>query len=363
VKPRLIGLGTANPPLRITQDDAARTAAVYGPRTPEERRIHRVLYRRTGVSSRASVTLTADDGQPVPGPLLAAPRNDMDRGPGTRQRLEIYETEAPVLAALAARRALDDADVAPEEIDQLIVVTCTGFMAPGIDVFLVRELGLGSDTGRLQVGFMGCHGAFVGLRQAAALAGADPRSTVLVVAVELCSLHFQYGWDPQQVVANALFADGAAACVVRGPVASSGDGLRLNAHASWLDEGTEEAMTWRIGDHGFQMTLSASVPERIGRSLPGRLEPWLAAHGVGLGEVGSWAVHPGGPRVLTSVARALDLAPGTLDLSRKVLAEHGNMSSPTILFVLEALKAVDAPRPWVALAFGPGLTTEAVLLT
>lgn len=361
--PYLAGLGTAVPPLAIGQDAASRLAAAYGAEGAGKERIHRVLYRRSGVRSRASVALRLQDGTPDPGWLFRQPREMEDRGPGTRRRLKIYEREAPALAAQAAGRALSDAGVGPREVDQLVVVTCTGFMAPGLDVMLVRGLGLRRDVGRTQVGFMGCHGAFVGLRQAAALTSARPATTALVVAVELCSLHFQYGWDPAQVVANALFADGAAAAVVRGPEASGGEGeLALEAQASWLDEASEDAMTWRIGDHGFRMTLSAAVPERIQRGLRSQIEPWLETHGLSLRDVATWAVHPGGPRILTAVTRALDLPDDALAVSRGVLADHGNMSSPTILFVLERLLWARAPRPWVALAFGPGLTTEAALL-
>jgi len=304
-----------------------------------------------------------DGDRTVPGPLLKLPRRPGDLGPGTRKRLDVYEDQAPSLAANAARSALENAGLDGSSVDQLIVVTCTGFMAPGIDVSLVRKLGLRRDVRRLQVGFMGCHGAFVGLRQAAALGAADPQSTVLLVAVELCSLHFQYGWEPSQIVANALFADGAGACVIQGAEAAPPDGLRLEAHASWLDDASEEAMTWRIGDNGFQMTLSAEVPRRIQDGLANRLGDWLGERDLGLGDIGGWAVHPGGPRILTAVSRALNLPNDALAASKSILSEHGNMSSATIFFVLESLLQVATRRPWVALAFGPGLTIEAALLT
>ena len=361
--PHLDGLGTATPPVSIDQDAAARVAVVYGALSAAQERIHRVLYRRSGVRSRAGVALRLVDGTPDAYGLFPPPLGAGDRGPGTRRRLEVYEEQAPPMAAAAARRALTDAGIGAEEVDHLVVVTCTGFMAPGLDVSLVRELGLRGDIARTQIGFMGCHGAFVGLRQAAALTSAQPGSTALVVAVELCSLHFQYGWDPARVVANALFADGAAAAVVRGPEAGDDrETLVLEAHGSWLAEASADAMTWRIGDHGFEMTLSAAVPELIRQGLRGQIEPWLATRGLGLEDVATWAVHPGGPRILTAVSRALELSDGALRVSRDVLADHGNMSSPTILFILERLRLAGAPRPWVGLAFGPGLTTEAALL-
>ncbi len=362
MKPWLSGLGTAVPPLAIGQEEAGRLAAAFGPGTAAEQRIHRVLYRRTGVASRSSVTLALRDGVVTAGGLFRPPSGPGDPGPGTAERLSLYEREAPGLAVTAAKRALAAAGAEPDAVDHVVVVTCTGFMAPGIDVALVRGLGLRADVGRVQVGFMGCHGAFVGLRQAAALATADPSATVLVVAVELCSLHFQYGWDPARVVANALFADGAGAAVVRGAEAGCPGGLRMEAHGSWLGEGSEDAMTWRIGDHGFRMTLSAAVPEEIRAGLGEQIGPWLEQQGLGIAGVPTWAVHPGGPRILTAVTAALDLPEGSMDVAREVLRDHGNMSSPTVLFVMERLLAGGAPRPWVALAFGPGLTTEALLL-
>jgi len=361
-QPILAGVGTASPRLAITQKRAAELTCGYGPRSPDEERIHRVLYRRTGVRTRGSVILEGPEDDPRPGGPFGAPAGPEDAGPGTRTRMEIYEREAPPLAAAAAAAALADAGVGGGRISHLVVVTCTGFVAPGLDTFLVGNLGLRHTAPRIQVGFMGCHGAFVGLRTAAALAATDPAAAVLVVAVELCSLHFQYGWNPEQIVANALFADGAGAAVVRAAGTGPGRPLALAAHGSWLAPDSEPAMTWRIGDHGFQMTLSAEVPGLIRSTLRGQVEPWLAAQGLALDDVATWAVHPGGPRILTAAADALELPPDALAVSREVLADHGNMSSPTILFILRRLLDADAPRPWVALAFGPGLTTEALLL-
>jgi predicted naringenin-chalcone synthase len=361
VSAALLGIGTATPRGSVSQQRAAELAAAYAPGGSDQQRLLKVLYRRTGVERRGSVVLGGTPDAPAPGPLFPLPSDDGDRGPGTRARMEVYEREAPALALAAASAALTDADVQSERISHLVVVTCTGFVAPGLDVWLVRKLGLPSSTARVQVGFMGCHGAFVGLRTAGALAATDADARVLMVAVELCSLHFQYGWEPEQVVANALFADGAAAAVI-GPEQAVAGALRLAAHGSWLAPGTEDAMTWRIGDRGFEMTLSAEVPLRIRESLREQVAPWLEANGQTLEGIRSWAIHPGGSRIVTAVGQALGLVPAALEASRSVLAQHGNMSSPTILFVLDRLRREDAPRPWGAVAFGPGLTTEAMLL-
>jgi len=184
---------------------------------------------------------------------------------------------------------------------------------------------------------------------------------VLLCAVELCSLHFHYGWDPEKVVANALFADGAGAMVIASDGRDSSDAWQVTANGSCLVPDSEDAMTWRIGDHGFEMTLSPRVPSLVGTCLRPWLVQWLAEHGLTLRDVRSWAIHPGGPRILEAIAQALGLTPDATRFSAQVLAECGNMSSATMLFLLERLRRSGAPRPCVALGFGPGLVVEAAL--
>lgn len=231
-----------------------------------------------------------------------------------------------------------------------------------MDITLIKRLGLPPGAGRTHIGFMGCQGALNALRVAAAFAETEPTACVLVCAVELCSLHFQYGADAERAVANALFADGAAAVVVGSAARSQTAAWRVAASGSCLFPASEDGMTWRVGDHGFEMTLSARVPALIASRLRPWLTSWLGDRGLTLGRVGSWAVHPGGPRILQAVVSSLGLAPEAVEVSRRVLAKHGNMSSPTILFVLDRLQRAQAPRPCVALGFGPGLVAEATLL-
>jgi predicted naringenin-chalcone synthase len=211
---------------------------------------------------------------------------------------------------------------------------------------------------------MGCHGAFNTLRVADAFAATRADAVVLVVCVELCSLHFQYGDHDDHVVANSLFADGAAAAVCRtaAPQPAAARPWRLVHQASRVLPGSLREMGWLIGDHGFEMSLSARVPDLIAAHLPPAVAAMLTAAGVAPDAVATWAVHPGGPRILSAVEAALALPPEALAASRGVLAEHGNMSSATILFVLDRLCAADAPGPCVALAFGPGLSVELAVL-
>jgi predicted naringenin-chalcone synthase len=228
-----------------------------------------------------------------------------------------------------------------------------------VDFELIRALKLARTVERTHLGFMGCHGALNGLRVARALAMAEPGARVLLCAVELCSLHFHYPWNPKKLVANALFADGAAALV--GAADAGGEGWRAVASGACLFPNSAWAMTWSVGDHGFEMTLSTKVPELIARCLRPWLESWLAKHGLRIQEIQSWAVHPGGPRIVSAVEEALALPRECTAISWEVLADCGNMSSPTVLFILERLRCRGRPRPCVALGFGPGLAAEAAL--
>ncbi|WP_165227332.1 type III polyketide synthase [Aquisphaera insulae] len=355
------GIGTALPPHRIDQADAARIAWEYACETPSQERLFATLYRRAGVEGRGCVVLDRSDG-----PLEGRQSFYGVNPPTTLERMLRYEAEAGPLGVGACRAAFEAAGVEPGRVTHLVTVSCSGFYAPGYDIALFKQLPLRPGTARTHVGFMGCHGALNGIRAARAFVDADPDACVLLCALELCSLHHQYGWDADRIVSNALFADGAAALVALPGSRSEGrDGrgpLRVVASGSTLIDDSEDAMSWRIGDHGFRMTLSSRVPDLIGEHLRPWLEGWLAGQGRDLASIGSWAVHPGGPRILSAVAEALALPPSSLDVSQRVLADHGNMSSPTILFILDRLAREDAPRPWLALAFGPGLAVEAALI-
>jgi predicted naringenin-chalcone synthase len=355
----ILGWGTALPPTSVPQGEAAAFAVNLNGLSAAQARLVPGLYRRTGIQTRCSVLARAVADGGVSQDFYPRAQTPEDRGPTTHERMRIWAEAAPPLARDAARRALQAASLPPEAITHVVTVTCSGFTAPGIDFSLIRDLGLSPTTERIQVGFMGCHGALNGLKTAAALAAQHPRARVLLCAVELCSLHYQYGGDPDRVIANALFADGAAA-VVLGQAAAP-RAWRVRATGSCLFANSQDAMTWNIGDHGFVMTLSARVPELIESHLRPWLEGWLGSLGLFPGDIGSWAVHPGGPRIVQAVQGALGLPEGHVAESLAVLRELGNMSSPTILFILSRLAAREAPRPCLALAFGPGLVAEAAL--
>ncbi len=362
VKLHLSGLGTAVPPGVLKQSDAAESSPAFCAADGRQARALRILYGRSGVETRNTVVLRADQG-PLQErvPFYPAAIGPEDRGPTTGERMAWYEAEAPPLAETAARRALEDASTPVEAITHLVTVSCTGFFSPGLDATLIDALGLPRTVHRTHVGFMGCHGALNGLRVAASQAW-EAEARVLLCAVELCSLHFAYGWDSEMMVANTLFADGAAAVV--GTAVQNGEtpGWSVQAQGTFLMPMSGDAMSWRIGDHGFRMTLSAEVPALIQAHLGEWLKGWLKGQGLCVDNVGSWAVHPGGPRILEAVEDGLALENGALDVSRDVLRRHGNMSSPTVLFVLERLRKEGTALPCVALAFGPGLVVEAMLV-
>jgi predicted naringenin-chalcone synthase len=365
--PIIAGIGAAVPDGSASQAEALQFALATHHGQDDLARLLPVLYRRSGVEQRGSV-LT--DGQARA--FFPPARDPGDRGPGTAVRLVRYAREAAPMAARAALAALDEAGASPRQVSHLVTASCTGFDAPGIDAQLIHRLGLSPEIGRIHVGFMGCHGAINALRVARALASEDPASVVLVCAVEVCSVHYHYGGDAEKLVANALFADGAAAAVVRG-AAQAGDGAQRQDHAvcqlrafgSCLLPESADAMTWRIGDHGFEMTLSPRVPDLVRSRLGPWISRWLNRHGMAIGDIRSWAVHPGGPRILTSAAEGLGLDERAMGASRRVLARHGNMSSPTVLFIVEEFRRAgdgEALWPCVMLGFGPGLVIEAALL-
>ena len=360
---RLIGIGTAVPDQSIPQEEAAGLWASFAGVEGRRAKIVQALYRRSGVKKRHSVLLedSGDPSRPTQTFFEKALTED-DLGPTTHARMKRFESDAPGLARQAAEAALTDAGINSSEVTHLVTVSCTGFFAPGLDTTMVDLLGLDPTVERTHVGFMGCHGALNGLRVASSFAGADSETRVLVSSVELCTLHMSYAWDPDLLVANSLFGDGAAAVVGVGEGAPFPDGSwHLASSGTCRLPDSADAMSWRIGNHGFQMTLSTSVPDTIQTHLRGWLEDWLAGQGLSLDQVATWAVHPGGPRILTAVEHALDLPQDASSVSRGVLSEFGNMSSATILFILDRLRKRDAPRPLVALAFGPGLVAEAAL--
>ncbi|MEM7312008.1 MAG: type III polyketide synthase [Planctomycetota bacterium] len=361
----ILSIGTASPEFKIQQSDAAELAQSFtGNDGPRSLQVLQKLYERTGVHTRHSVLLkSSSNGAPANQDFYPV-GSPGELGPSTADRMLAYQSYAGKLACQAATEALHLAKVPADQISHLITVSCSGFAAPGVDIELITELGLSADVARTHVGFMGCHGSLNGLRMARAIAESDPSANVLLCAVELCSLHYQYGSERDQMVANALFSDGAAAVVgtsSTGPYESTTN-MELTANGSSIIPDTRDMMGWRIDDHGFCMTLSPQVPAIINEQLAPWMDAWLKSHSLTRADIQGWCVHPGGPRILQATEDSLELSSDALAPSRQILSQFGNMSSPTILFVLQNMLAQATKTPIVMLGFGPGLAIEAALI-
>ena len=321
-------------------------------RTQLEQRKRRLFDRmatRSGISHRWSILPEGADGaSPVdPGGFYA-----VSPLPGTGERMKIYAIAAPDLAieaieALAARTELG-------AISHLVVASCTGFVAPGIDQIIAARMGLAPSVERLLVGFMGCYAAVAALRSARHIIRSDPAARVLVVTVELSTLHLQEAHELEPLLAMLQFGDGAAA----GLVTAEPVGFALEAPFATTLPDSAELIRWDITDRGFAMHLSGEVPARIAAGLADPEFAAAATGGVDPAEVDGWAVHAGGRSILDAVERALALPEDALATSRSVLEEVGNMSSATLMFVLASLLEGPPVARGVALAFGPGLAAE-----
>ncbi len=318
-------------------------------RLPErEARLFDRMTERAGIDHRWSVLpVGADGGSPVASDGFYA-----DAMPGTAARMAIYADAAPTLAivaidALAQRTPIDG-------ITHLVVASCTGFVAPGIDQIIARRLGLSPTIERLLVGFMGCYAAVAALRSARHIIRSEPEARVLVVTVELSTLHLQAADTLEPLLAMLQFGDGAAAALVT----ADPRGFAIETPFAATLPDSADLIRWDITDAGFAMHLSGEVPGRIATALA---DPAFAAAATGgrpLAEVDRWAVHAGGRSILDAVERSLTLAPDALAASRAVLAANGNMSSATLMFVLADLLAGPPVGNGIALAFGPGLAAE-----
>jgi predicted naringenin-chalcone synthase len=312
-----------------------------------ERALFDRMAERCGIDHRWSVLPpTAQGGSPIDAGGFYA-----DRVPGTAERMRIYADAAPALA-LQAIAGLQD-QIAIDGVSHLVVASCTGFVAPGVDQIIAAALGL-EEVERTLVGFMGCYAAAAALRSAFHIVRSNPAARVLVVTVELSSLHLQYATELEPLLAELQFGDGAAAALV----SADASGLELVAPFTASLPGSHDLIRWTIGDTGFEMILSGEVPSRITAALG---EPHVRSQILGdwqVPEVDAWAVHAGGRSILDAVERALALPPAALRDSRAVLADYGNMSSATLMFALRGLLAHDGWSRGVALAFGPGLAAE-----
>jgi predicted naringenin-chalcone synthase len=282
--------------------------------------------------------------------------------PTTKYRNDRFAEEATKMSVDLAGRAIAGCDhLDARRITDLITVSCTGFYNPGFDFEIVKQLHLPSSVRRYNIGFMGCYAAFPALRLARTICLAEPGAVVLVVAIELCTLHVQLTHDLDSIQGAALFADGGAAVVVSAePPGPEQDVLEVEHFESTVIGKSEGDMAWTIGDKGFEMVLSKYIPRIIESNISEIVIPALARQGMEVSDIDHWAVHPGGKAILDRIESSLGLR-GRLSESRGVLREFGNMSSATVLFVLKRILEKPLKRAGesvFSLAFGPGLTVE-----
>lgn len=309
------------------------------------------IYSASGIGTRHSVI--PDFSPDEPSGLYFDKATNEVRSPGTGARNDLYKTWASALYVKVASELLANTGTAPEEVTHVITVSCTGFYAPGPDYDIVRQCGLNDTTRRYHIGFMGCYAAFPALKLAQTICTAEPDAVILVVTTELCTLHLNFSGDTDAMLSASVFADGAAGALVsnRSP---KGRAMCLDSFQTRLTPQGEQDMAWTIGDHGFDMVLSAYVPEILQANLGDILSDLPD-------DIQHWAIHPGGRAILDKVEQGLSLPSDALNASRKVLHENGNMSSATILFVLKEMLHGE-PGRILGMAFGPGLTVETAIL-
>lgn len=351
-------IDTVVPNYRYSQADICEVMGDYVGADRKTARILMRIYQQSAIATRHSVlkglNTRSDDFYFIEGKSYS---------PTTAERNKRYQQEAQRLFSCAARRALARlSSEARSSVRHVITVSCTGFFAPGPEHFVVQDNDLSPATARYHLGFMGCYAIFPALKLAQALCHHDPDGLVLVVAVELCTLHLQQTHDPDSLISAAVFADGGAAVVIG--ASPPEQGYRLESFASTLLPEASDKMAWTIGDSGFAMTLSSYIPAILESNISRALTPLLEAAQLSQEAVDHWAVHPGGRAILDKVQAGLSLCEPDLAASRKVLRDFGNMSSVTSLFVLkELLTRSDSGECVCAMAFGPGLTVETALLT
>jgi predicted naringenin-chalcone synthase len=352
----ITAIGTANPIYRRPQIETADLIAAGFHLKASEKRLLKSIYKSTAIETRYSVL--ADYGK-SPGEFEFFPNEPDVSFPTTSARMDIYKKNALPLAIRAIKNCLQEKDASL--ITHVITISCTGMYAPGIDIEIVHALHLNSHVKRTAIQFMGCYGAFNGMKVAHAICAADKNAKVLLVAVELCTIHFQKNMTLDNIISNAIFADGAAAILIE----HSKQAKQLffqGFHCDLLPNSHQE-MAWQIADHGFDILLSSYVPYVIHHGILDFTKNLLQQFNMTKENIDLYAIHPGGVKILEACEEALNITKEDNKYAYQVLRDFGNMSSATILFVLKAIWDDFKPNKTIfSCAFGPGLTLESMLL-
>lgn len=356
MNPYILAIGKAVPPYHLSQSEIADKLIDLSHISDEESWLLKKIYTNSAVSRRYSVL-----------PDIMHPKSSIFSGNhnshiGMTERNALYKKEAPLLAEKAAQETIKNWHGKLKDITHVISVSCTGAITPGVEFLLAQKLGLRDDVSLLGVNFMGCYGAFKGLKVASKIAKESPKNRVLMVCTELCTLHFKPMNDIETLVIQSLFADGSAGVIV-------GSEPRENENAIFeiIDEGssyikdTTEDMTWDASSEGFDMTLSARVPKLIQENIEQFVRNFLGFSYTS--KKYTWAIHPGGKAIVEAIEEALKLDKSQTTSSWNVLKSFGNLSSATFLYVLEDIYRNSSSHDRiVGIGFGPGLCIEALLL-
>jgi predicted naringenin-chalcone synthase len=358
---QIVSIGTAVPRFKHEQDEILQFMSRIYAFNEKERRTLRYLYHQSGISCRYSVL--GDYSQPPGNWTFYPPTENIEPFPSLEERMKVFNRYAAGLSAIAIRNCLDKR-AGPGSITHLITVTCTGLSAPGLDLQLMELLGLPKNIFRTSVNFMGCYAAIHAIKLADVICQADPAANVLIVCTELCTLHFQQAATTDNITSSLLFGDGSAAVLITG----DGDKTRgyplLGFYGEVMPRGKQD-MSWELSSTGFAMTLSGYVPSLIEADFEKLVSQALKKNNITRDQITHWAIHPGGRKILESIEKSLSLPKEDLNASYQVLRDYGNMSSPTILFVLKKiLDSLDQTRQHkiFGAAFGPGLTMETFIV-
>lgn len=363
----LYATGTAVPQHRIMQSEHATRILAANNMSRESRIRLRSIYGKSGIDSRYSVLseFAANDESNNNIFIPSGGSDVYDIG----ERMELFETHASELSIQSVKNCLVKLPLLnPESITHVITFSCTGLFSPGLDILLVEKFGLNRDTERVCLNFMGCYAAVSALKTAWHICRSQPGAVVLLSGVELCTLHYLKSEEQDQILANALFADGAAAAIVSSAdIQTNGNVLTLDAFFSGFEPDGSKDMVWRIGSSAFRLSLSSYVPALVEKNIGSLVSGLMQKASLNKTIPDFYAIHPGGLKILDACRKALNISHDDLQISYDILKDYGNMSSVTILFVLEKfmekLSTVDHNKKMLACAFGPGLTIESVLLS
>lgn len=360
----LIDISTASPPYKILQTAAAEELKKRMGNSPAVSRMIDAASSHSGIDSRCIVVPDADPN--AEDKFYSASGKYIS--PDTQRRMKEYEKWSKELSVNAVGDLIKNNNIDPKSIDRLITISCTGFFAPGLDYHLINQFQIPHNVKRTNIGFMGCAASLIGFNSVReAMKSADGNcSNALLVSVELCSLHLQTEPTRDNILANMIFADGCAAALFSNDDSNSlKPKFKLLNTSSYLFDNSSTFMGWKIGNFGFEMSLSSELPKIIIESAVPALENILKGMNISSAQIKHWALHPGGRAILDALQKGLNLTEGQMQPSRKILRNFGNMSSASILFVLKEIIDSQVVKPdeyCCAVAFGPGLTMEIALL-